>query len=182
MRSGVRSAAAARMRCSTLATAAFSTSAMSELVAIEIARLVGLDDRRLGKRRLLPFANVGMREQRFEVCPRGAGRLYRVGLEAKRDRRVEAVGDRIAAAEKRAVRAEAASRFVPYSRDALDVRSKTARPRAYVDALANAHRHLASQRREARVHFGGDRARPGASAQIVGPHLAIALGQMQRDR
>src|SRR5689334_5027310 len=142
------------MRSSSRAMAASSTNASTgrELVAIEMTRLVGLDDRRLGDGGALPFAYVGMREQRFEVGAGGAARLDVVGLEAECDRRIEAVGDRIAAAKEGAAGAEAAPRFLPDLRYALDVRGERRRPGTNIDALANAHRHVAAQRRESRMH------------------------------
>src|SRR6185312_15960637 len=189
MRSARRSATAARMRSSRRTTAMSMrevgerrSDAGAKLVAINEPRLVDVDDRRLGKCGAFPFLDVGMREQRFKITAGNTAELHVVGAEPKRDRRVEAVGDRIAAAQIGAAGPEATARLLEDRAHTLDVRREAGRPRPYIDPLANAHRHFASQRRESGMHLGADRARPRTSARIVGPHLRMALGEMLRDR
>ena len=122
-----------------------------------------------------------MAEQRFKVCAGDAAGSDPIRAEAEGHRRIEAVGDRVPTAEEGPARAEPAPRLVPDPDDALDVRSESRRPRAHVDTLADAHRHVAAQRREPRVHFGADRARPCARVRLVGPHVRTALGEMIGD-
>src|SRR6476661_1674739 len=92
-----------------------------ELVAVELAWLVGVDDRRLRERAPLPLPHVGMAEQRFGVRAGHAARSDAIRAKAKCHRRIEAVGDRIAAAEEGAARAEPAARLLPDTHHALDV-------------------------------------------------------------
>src|SRR4051812_36125954 len=110
-----------------------------DLVAVEVAWLVCVDDRRLGKCGLLPLAQERMPEQRVEICARDAFDLDVVRLKTEGDGRVEAVGDREATTEERPAAAETPPRFVPDAHDARDVRLECLRPRSDVDALANAH-------------------------------------------
>ena len=136
-----------------------------ELVAVEDARLVGLDDRGLGQRVALPLAHPGVREQRGEIRARGALRRDAVGLEPEGDRRVERVGERERAAEERPAGAEALPALVPDLGDARDVGGEVGRPRPHVDPLAYAHRHLVAQRAEARMHLGATSAPRRARAR-----------------
>ncbi len=76
-----------------------------ELVAIDDARLVGLDDGRFLQRRGFPFAQERMREQRAQIAGGRAVGRDAVGAEAKRDRRIEGVGERERAAQVRSAAA-----------------------------------------------------------------------------
>src|SRR5438067_998875 len=99
-----------------------------QLVAVDDARLVHLDDGLFRERRLLPLAHERMREQRLQIRRRGAFCLDAVRLKAKRDRRVEAIGDRKCAAKIIAVAAESTPRFMPDRLDAFELRAQRSVP------------------------------------------------------
>ena len=150
-----------------------SRPARRELVAIQDARLVGLDDLRLRQRGGFPFAHERMREQRREVLAGGARRAAR---------RTSGSGTRPARRTRRRARTRRTGTRPPCPkrrRDSVQISSTRAmfgaervRPRPHVDALADAHRHLVAQRAEAGVHLGGDRARPRARRRVGRPHAA----------
>ena len=157
-------------------------SLRGQLRAVDDARLVRLDDGRFGKRSGLPFAQQRFGEQIAQVRRRHAVRRDAVGAKAKRDRRVECIGERQRPAKVRPSYAEAPAPFVPDRGDPIDVRGQSRRPRPHVDPLPDAHRHLVAQCRKPGMHFAGDRARPCPRHGIRRPHAGMPLGQVFRDR
>ena len=96
----------------------------------------------------LPFAHERMREQRTQVLAGRADRLHVVGLEAERDRRIEGVGERELAEQRRPAPCRSGGASRSRSRDARDVALRA--PSDHGRTSTRSRMHIAISLRSAR--------------------------------